>query len=261
MFEDSPFRGACAYATYEVVVMLLGSLLLGLLLGFLIWGWLRKHVSVLKRRAAVLQHMVDLRQLNAVSMHTKLISLKEQVELLGAKLSLAEYRMRKAQDETEAMRNQMPADQIAPQTVSDVSVGQKDLFAHTPAEVEEPTTLADISRAMEKGSIDPSTQLHQPFSPAHKYVPLQSQREGADSSGDDLKVIVGIDQKMEDILQRLGIRSWSNLAYIRPEDLQRIIEDAGEAYASQNPRAWIIQARMASKGEWKKLKAYQETLT
>ena len=45
MFQESPLSGVCAYSVLEVILMLVGTLLLGLLLGYLIWGWTRRKLK------------------------------------------------------------------------------------------------------------------------------------------------------------------------------------------------------------------------
>lgn len=50
MFEESIFEGACATSTAEVLLIIAGSLGLGILLGYLIWGWLRRRVNELEDR-------------------------------------------------------------------------------------------------------------------------------------------------------------------------------------------------------------------
>jgi predicted flap endonuclease-1-like 5' DNA nuclease len=54
MFQESPFSGVCAYAAGEVTLMLVGTLLLGLLLGYLIWGWTRRKLIEAEQQIASL---------------------------------------------------------------------------------------------------------------------------------------------------------------------------------------------------------------
>lgn len=55
MFQENPFSGACAYAVWEVLLMLVGTLLLGLLLGYLIWGWTRRKLREVEAHRDVLK--------------------------------------------------------------------------------------------------------------------------------------------------------------------------------------------------------------
>jgi large subunit ribosomal protein L27 len=77
----------------------------------------------------------------------------------------------------------------------------------------------------------------------------------------DLKLIRGIGPKLEEILHRAGIQSWAQLALYKLPDLRTILEEAGPRYRIFDPKTWSVQARMAARGEWRKLKAYQDTLT
>ncbi len=54
MFQESPFSGVCAYAVWEVILMLVGTLLLGLLLGYLIWGWTRRKLMEAEAQIATI---------------------------------------------------------------------------------------------------------------------------------------------------------------------------------------------------------------
>lgn len=260
--------------------MLIGTLLLGLLMGFLIWGWLRKKVTLLQKRSDKYQRISDLHQVQIVDLTTRLIGLREQMERAETKVSLAEYRWRKAQEDLEAAKEQIATSQ---QEFNEQLEGRKQVTVPSDMESEvheqpardadqnEPT-LADIFLAMEKGTLDKTapkaeepnqdTLLHEAFMRGASDESLDFARKIFDFpvEADDLKVIFGIDQKMEEILHRAGVITWSDLALCRLPDLRRIIEEAGPRYRSHDPKTWAIQARMAAKGEWKKLQAYQEAL-
>lgn len=59
MFQESPFSGVCAYSVLEVILMLVGTLLLGLLLGYLIWGWTRRKLQENERQLTSLSAAND----------------------------------------------------------------------------------------------------------------------------------------------------------------------------------------------------------
>ena len=280
MFDESPFTGACKYATYEVLSMLAGTLALGLLLGYLIWGWLRRHVSVLQNRADRLRRIADLRQIQITSLTTRLTTVTDQLERAETKASLAEYKMRRAQDEIESVRDQMVVtqqqwrDQLKQTEHPDVheKTLPDSMSSDMSSEIFIEPTLADISLAMETGTLDPT---HQKPDASHieNFIPESLMKRISEESlgmaeeifdrkikANDLKLIHGIDQKTEDLLHRAGILSWLNLAQSRLPDLRRITEEAGPRYRTHDPKTWPIQARMAAKGEWKKLKAYQDAL-
>lgn len=257
--------------------MLIGTLLLGVLLGFLIWGWLRKKVNETQSEADKWKHISDLRQVQIVDLTTLNTSLQEKMERTETRITLADFRLRKSQEEVEVLRAELAfKQQESHQTLFDINMSEdrrsgsdREIVQMTP---EEEPTLADITKAMETGMrekpvteqsetpIEPrQAALHQGSSDAS----MEMARSIFDGpiDPDDLKVVYGIDQKMEEILHRAGVKTWTDLALSRLPDLRRIVEDAGPRYRDHDPKTWAIQARMAAKGEWKKLRAYQETLS
>lgn len=88
-----------------------------------------------------------------------------------------------------------------------------------------------------------------------------SKKQGvAKSMQDDLKKVEGIGPKIEKLLQRAGIMTWSDLAKASPSRLKGILNDAGKRYQVHDPATWPEQAAYARDGKWNKLKEYQEFL-
>ncbi len=261
MFNENPFAGACPYATYEVLAMLLGTLTLGVLLGYLIWGWLRKRVTILENSVDKHKRIANLRESQIVNLKTQLQTLTEDLERAETKVSLSEFKMRTAQDEVETIQAKL--DQLEQEPpMAQVEKSDSDTI--------EPT-LADISQIMETGSLSTPAQGSSDEKAAVRPAPLVKgvtneslemarQIFNVPVKANDLMMIRGIDQKMEEILHRAGVRSWSELAATRLPALRRIVEDAGPRYRTYDPKTWAMQARMATKGEWKKLKNYQDSL-
>ena len=76
----------------------------------------------------------------------------------------------------------------------------------------------------------------------------------------DLKIVEGIGPKIEKLLKKAGISTWEALAKTKQETLQKILEEAGDAYRIHDPTTWTNQAKLALNGEWEKLKEYQDYL-
>jgi len=87
-----------------------------------------------------------------------------------------------------------------------------------------------------------------------------SKKGVAKSMQDDLKKVEGIGPKIEKLLQRAGIMTWSDLAKASPSRLKGILNDAGKRYQVHDPSTWPEQAGYARDGKWNKLKEYQEFL-
>lgn len=77
---------------------------------------------------------------------------------------------------------------------------------------------------------------------------------------DDLKVIEGIGPKISIILTNAGIYTWKKLSESRAEDIKEILASAGNRFKIHDPSTWPQQAEFAAKGNWVKLKEYQDYL-
>lgn len=76
----------------------------------------------------------------------------------------------------------------------------------------------------------------------------------------DLKIVEGIGPKIETLFKRAGIEDWEALAATSQERLKELLNEAGPRYRLADPETWPTQADMAAKGEWDKLKEYQDIL-
>jgi predicted flap endonuclease-1-like 5' DNA nuclease/cell division protein FtsB len=77
---------------------------------------------------------------------------------------------------------------------------------------------------------------------------------------DDLKVVEGIGPKIEELLFKAGIHTYSELAAAPVSRLREILAEAGPRFAMHDPGTWSAQALLAANGEWDNLKAYQNFL-
>lgn len=81
-----------------------------------------------------------------------------------------------------------------------------------------------------------------------------------DSIKDDLTKVEGIGPKIKGLLNDDGIWSFAQLSQASEARLQKILEDAGPRYRMHKPKTWAQQAGLAAKGEWDKLKKWQDEL-
>ncbi|MDQ5768158.1 hypothetical protein [Thiothrix subterranea] len=77
---------------------------------------------------------------------------------------------------------------------------------------------------------------------------------------DDLKKLEGIGPKLEQVLNASGVRNFAQLASMTPEEIKPILEAAGNQFKMHDPKSWPYQAELANKGEWERLKEYQNLL-
>lgn len=87
---------------------------------------------------------------------------------------------------------------------------------------------------------------------------------GVDYTGvftaDNLQVIEGIGPKIEELLHKAGFNDWKGLAAATPEQLSKILEDAGPNFRIHDPKSWPQQAALARDGKWDELVEYQKFL-
>lgn len=81
----------------------------------------------------------------------------------------------------------------------------------------------------------------------------------APSSEDDLKVIEGIGPKIAAALNNVGIRTFADLAERDPNDVERIVRDAGVRMVG-HAETWVEQAKLAASGKVAELEALQKQL-
>jgi predicted flap endonuclease-1-like 5' DNA nuclease len=98
------------------------------------------------------------------------------------------------------------------------------------------------------------------FETDSKFEKLASKALGFSTNPEDLKVVEGIGPKIEGLLKADGINTWSELATASVERIQKVLDAAGDRYRLADPATWPQQAKMAAKGNWSALRAYQDRL-
>ncbi len=83
---------------------------------------------------------------------------------------------------------------------------------------------------------------------------------GKKIAADDLQIVEGIGPKIKDLLHAGGITTWALLADAKVEQIQSILDAAGDAYSVHNPGTWSKQAALARDGNFAELKALQDVL-
>ncbi|WP_337045259.1 hypothetical protein [Emticicia sp. 17c] len=77
---------------------------------------------------------------------------------------------------------------------------------------------------------------------------------------DDLKIVEGIGPKIEELLNKVGIYTFSQLANTSVIQLKEILNKAGSRFQIHDPTTWAAQAAMARDGKWEELKKWQDEL-
>jgi len=76
----------------------------------------------------------------------------------------------------------------------------------------------------------------------------------------DLTVVEGIGPKIADLLLTSGIKTWWQLHQTHPDQLRRVLADAGPRFQVQNPSTWPEQAGLLARGEWQQFKLLADRL-
>ncbi|RNC92402.1 MAG: hypothetical protein ED555_04760 [Allomuricauda sp.] len=74
---------------------------------------------------------------------------------------------------------------------------------------------------------------------------------------DDLKIVEGIGPKIEGLFHNEGIKTWKALSEVSVAKCQKVLNTGGDRYRIHDPASWPMQAKMAYKGQWKKLVKWQ----
>jgi predicted flap endonuclease-1-like 5' DNA nuclease len=77
---------------------------------------------------------------------------------------------------------------------------------------------------------------------------------------DDLKIIEGIGPKIEELLNKSGITTFTSLATAKVEELVKILENGGSKFKMHNPQSWSEQSALARDGKWSELTKLQDLL-
>jgi len=235
MFDESPFTGACAFALWEVIVMLAGTLALGVLLGYLIWGWTKRKLLLAQMRVKELE--IEVGELDAEVGQLRIIEQKQRVRAASWASNAITGRSSPVEEPMEK--------EATPVTE------QPDVFPMAEPGEESFTAISNPEQIHQADAEEVLTE---------KELSIASEVMGVEVELNDLEIIEGIGPMISDILVRSGITSWEKLGGTSKNILRVILDEAGPQYRVHKPKTWPKQARMAVDGEWKKLKAYQESL-
>jgi predicted flap endonuclease-1-like 5' DNA nuclease len=75
---------------------------------------------------------------------------------------------------------------------------------------------------------------------------------------DDLKIVEGIGPKIEGLFHNFDIKTWKALSEATVAKCNKVLESGGKRYQMHDPASWPMQAKMAYKGDWKKLAKWQD---
>jgi predicted flap endonuclease-1-like 5' DNA nuclease len=279
MFENNPF----ATHTLEILVMLTGAFLLGLWLGWVLWGKLREtanrlrvdnqslnvtldamrlEIDALKTRAVVAETDNNKLATQIVHLNREHAELREKAAYLET--SLAETQSRNRQVETELGLSFTPDTPIADDIPLEIkSFVQEKTSEETfvPAvqppvedtpEIAAPPVMLVEPVAM-KEEAKPEKPVRQKSIPAVEPQPAPA----VIPERDDLTVVEGIGPKIQMLLNQYGIHTYRQLAEADVTRLKEILAAAGPQLAMHDPGTWPSQANLAANDQWDTLKSVQ----
>lgn len=77
----------------------------------------------------------------------------------------------------------------------------------------------------------------------------------------DLTVIEGIGPKINELFNKAGVASFAQLSKQTVPQMQKVLDDGGDAYRLANPSTWAQQAVLANENKWAELRELQDSLS
>ncbi len=126
-----------------------------------------------------------------------------------------------------------------------------------PAKKGKATSKADTT-AKPKKAAAPKVAAKKKAAPKKTTAKKKAPKKAA--KADDLRKVEGIGPKIAGLLNEAGIVTFEDLSKAPIKKLRTILDDAGSRYRMHDPKTWAAQAKLAAKGNWDKLKAWQGEL-
>jgi len=116
-------------------------------------------------------------------------------------------------------------------------------------------SLNPIPKITEPKPNEGSTASTESYAP-HDIIHATKKVFGYAIRRNDLKIVDGIDPKIEKILHEVGVYTWGDLESIDLNYLTNLLREAG--YTQINPRSWAFESSLAKQEKWTELKSFQE---
>ncbi|MEO5907321.1 MAG: hypothetical protein ABIQ11_11380 [Saprospiraceae bacterium] len=234
----------------EVAAIVIGSMLLGLLLGYLYWG-------EFKKKSIKLGKNLDLERDKAIQLKEKLIDLEVindqlQSEIAGEKLKYG-YQTKSLFDQQQKQYEYEKQIKQLKETIGELT-SKADQYESRLHIIKE-----ELNKPKEPEQIIGRVSTPAP-SPSRANYEHVSQLLGKPVIENDLTIIAGIGPRIASLLESRGIETWEQLSITPVESLQSLLIEAGGVYKSLDPAHWPRQASMAARSEWRKLRVYQQSL-
>jgi predicted flap endonuclease-1-like 5' DNA nuclease len=232
----------------ELLVIIIGSMLLGILLSYFSWGSYKNEFEELQASMAEEKRQSeDLRdQVN------ELLQVREHFkkELSEVKLKI-DTQARTIYDQQHQIFSKEAEEKNQQKYIDELSEKAKSYQERLQIVEGELSQVKSVPSPKKKGPAVVKSSVN------YEHV---SELLGRHVTENDLTLIAGIGPKIAAVLQAHGIKTWKTLADAPIQRLRDILAEEGGIYKSLDPATWARQARMAVKTEWRKLRVYQEKL-
>ncbi len=231
----------------ETGAIVIGSVLMGILLGFLHWGEYKKKSIKLSKsldleRDQAIQNKEKMDDLEAIRNHLQAEMQSDRSKFTSQSKDIYDQQIRIFEKERQ---------------IQDLSSTIKELNQTIESYEQRLNTIQEEILPPREEVISIRKIIASPSRINYEYV---SNLLGRQVIQDDLTLIVGIGPRTAALMESQGIETWQQLAETTTVQLQQILSDAGGIYKSLDPTHWAKQASMASQSEWRKLRVYQESL-
>lgn len=78
---------------------------------------------------------------------------------------------------------------------------------------------------------------------------------------DDLELVEGIGPKIAEHLTRHGLKTWADVAAVKPTQLRKVLDAAGDRFQMHDPAHWPVQCKLMVENRWDELRKYQRKLS
>lgn len=231
----------------EIGAIVIGSILMGIWLGYQYWGQYKKRVAQLANqvdfeRNRIADLNIELDQLTLIRDHlVKEINTERSKSGDHAK-TVYDQRNRLNLLEKQLQEN----NEVVEKLKAEINTYENRMLVISKKEEE-----SAVSEHFRSFHSDPVLRAN------YDHV---SRLLGRQVTADDLTLITGIGLRTSSLLQAKGIDTWEKLSRATVESLRTILTEAGGNYKTIDPTHWPRQAAMAAHSEWRKLRVFQETL-
>lgn len=245
---------ALGYVFGKAFWWILGSLLVGGVIGWFANGWRRKEFT---------ETTVD----SSETLKAESTRLSGRVDELETELAECRRSAADAADTTEARNaevarlrghiDELESDLAACRSAAE---SQRANVVASPSVVATPVAEAAAESATITPLMSAAPETTAPSAPAPD-LDAASAVLGRRPKMDDLKVVEGIGPKIEELLHDAGITTWAELADAATDRLTSILTNAGDRFRMHDPGSWPTQAGLLATGQWQEFKDLTDRLT